>query len=175
MADKTEFTEISILPRSLGLASDEEVSRERRELLVARCDERLIAVFADEAEHVTEWKQPAPLPRAPQAVIGAVSVRGRVSTLLDPMVLLGERRADQNRAFGFIVTLRGEEQLALAVERVEHIINIFTDEVEPVGSSATISVVRGLVQMDDKLIAVLNPRELFQAAMRGTDRRRRRS
>lgn len=172
MADRTEFADIAILPRTLGLASETD-ARERRELVVALCGERLIGVFADEADSVTTWKSPTPLPRAPLAVLGLVSVRGRISTLLDPLALLGERRADEATQFSFIITLRGDEQLALAVGRVERIIEIFTDTVEPLGSYA--SVVRGLAQTEGKLVAVLNVRELFLAATQGTERRRKRT
>jgi purine-binding chemotaxis protein CheW len=175
MTEKTEFADISILPRTLGLAPEDE--RERRELLVARCGERLIAVFADEADHVIAWKPPSPLPNAPKSVLGVVSVRGRISTLLDPLSLLGERRAagdDQGTTFDFIITLRGEEQLALAVERAERIIEIFADDVKPLGSSSGTTVVRGLLQTEGQLVAVLNVRELFTAAIEGTERRRKR-
>lgn len=173
MAERREFADISILPRTLGLVSAED-ERERRELLVAHCGERFISVFADEADTVMNWRQPTPLPRAPLAVLGVVSGRGRISTVLDPLALLGERRTGSSTPFNFIITLQGDEQLALAVEGVERIVEIFTDEVEPLGSSETSNPVRGLVQTEGKLVAVLNPRELFASAMRGTERRRKR-
>jgi purine-binding chemotaxis protein CheW len=175
MTDKTEFADISILPRSLGQEAEEaEDTRERRELLVARCGERLVGVFADEADQVTKWKKPTPLPGAPGGVLGVVSVRGRISTVLDPLALLGERRAGEAAPFDFIITLRGDEQLALAVWRTERIIEIFTDQIEPLGSAARAGVVRGLLQTAGGLVAVINVRELFNAALRGTERRRRR-
>jgi purine-binding chemotaxis protein CheW len=174
MTDKTEFADISILPRTLGLA-DAEDERERRELLVARCGTRLIGVFADEADQVTAWKPLTPLPGAPEGVLGVVSVRGRISTVLDPLSLLGERQETETiTPFAFIITLRGDEQLALAVERAERIIEIFTDDVEPLGSSSGPSVVRGLLQTEGTLVAVLHTRELFTAALLGTERRRKR-
>src|SRR3954471_10227442 len=112
MTDKTEFADISILPRTLGLA-DAEDERERRELVVARCGARLIGIFADEADHVSAWKPLTPLPNAPEGVLGVVSVRGRISTVLDPLSLLGERReVEAATPFAFIITLRGDEQLA---------------------------------------------------------------
>lgn len=176
MVEKRDFADISILPRSLGLAAEED-ARERRELLVARCGQRLIAVFADEADSVVAWKRPSTLPSAPESVLGVVSVRGRISTVLDPLALLGEGRSgsDEAPAFNFIITLRGEEQLALAVERAERIVEVFAEEVKPLAASGGSVVVRGLLQMEGKLIAVLNVRELFAAAMQGTERRRKRN
>lgn len=175
MADKTGFADISILPRTLGLATVEDEERERRELLLARCGVRLVGVFADEADHVLAWKEPTPLPGAPQSVLGLVSVRGRISTVLDPLALLGERRKQMPASFAFIITLRGEEQLALAVERVERITEIFTDTIEPLAKAASANAVRGVLQTEGELAAVINTRELFTAALEGTERRRRRS
>ncbi len=173
MSDSIEFADISILPRSLGLASDE-AEVERRELLLMRSNDRLLGLFADEAASVTKWREPTPLPRAAPAVLGVIAVRGRISTVLDPLMLLGEREDKSGVSYEFIVTLRGEEQLALAVERVEGIIEISTDEIEPLGTAGG-ATLRGVVQRESGLVAVLNLQELFPAALRGTERRRRRN
>jgi chemotaxis signal transduction protein len=160
----TDFTDISILPRNLGLTDEAtEAERERRELLVMRAGARLLGVFADEANGVTEWRRPTPLPRASLAVLGVVSIRGCIWTVLDPLALVGERDPHaEPRTPGFIVSLRGDEQLALAVERAERIIEIFTDEVEPVARGAGAqAVVRGVVQRGRELIAVLDTEQLF--------------
>ena len=186
MEDKINWNEIAILPRTLGLA-EETAERERRELLVMRAGGRLIGVFADEADSVTEGARPVRLPHAPQAVLGVVSVRGRMRTVLDPLALLrggdlnttdtapGDPPADgsETPAPRFIVAMRGDEQLALAVDRVESITEIFAEAVTPL--SHTGGVVRGAVQKERALIAVLDPAEMFSAAMQGTERRRQRS
>lgn len=171
MTDRAEFTDISILPRTLGLVS-EEMALERRELMVLGSGARLIGVFADEAESVVNWKRPTPLPSAPASVLGVISLRGRMATVLDPLMLLGEGHADRDAEFAFIIMLRGEEQLALAVERVEKIIEVTAEEVQPFNSNS--DLVRGLVQLEGNLVAVLNLQELFPAALKGTERRRRR-
>ena len=173
----TDFTDLSILPRTLGLADDEaaEQQRERREMLVVRAGARLLGVFADEANSVTEWKKPTPLPRAPGAILGVVSIRGCMLTLLDPLALIGEAQAVESATPSFIVALRGDEQLALAVDRVERIIEIFVDEIEPLARSDAASVLRGIVGRGRDLIGVLDLQELFSTATRGNERRRRRS
>jgi purine-binding chemotaxis protein CheW len=177
MTDKaTNFADLSILPRTLGLTGDEALQqRERRELLVMRTGARLLGVFADEANSVTEWKEPTPLPRAPGAVLGVVSIRGCMMTLLDPLALAGLRQAAESATPLFIVALRGDEQLALAIDGVERIIEIFADEIEPLARSDAASVLRGVVQHGRELIAVLDLKELFAAATQGDERRRRRS
>ncbi|HLM58584.1 MAG TPA: hypothetical protein VK422_20945, partial [Pyrinomonadaceae bacterium] len=51
---------------------------EARELLLMHRRGRAFAVYADEAEAVTEGRRPAQLPHAPRAVLGVVPVRGRM-------------------------------------------------------------------------------------------------
>src|SRR5215208_660998 len=88
-------------------------------LLLLRAEGLAFAIYADECECVTPWAEPAPLPHAPAAVLGVAPVRGRMRTVLDPARLLetsglsDERRA---AAHAFIVSLAGDEQLALACE-----------------------------------------------------------
>lgn len=167
------------------------------------------AVFADEAEGVTAGGLAAtPLPGAPPAVLGVVCVRGRMKTLLDPSLLwqapevderaatpgvtaarlAGEaRRADVEPGVArarFVVALRGDEQLALAVEEVETIREIFVEAIEPPGPE-TASCARGVLSFDEhspatgsppsRRIIVLDPAHIFEAALRETERRRPRT
>ena len=202
MKDSTDWNEIEILPRTLGLTAAAEDARERRELLIMHAGGRKVGVFADEADRVTENLRPTPLPHAPSAVIGVVSIRGRMCTVLDPAALLGvsdssetaqgrtktttlnatpagrtqARDAAAEAAAGerprYIVSLRGDEQLALAVERVESIVEILTEDVQPLTHSA--GAVRGVTQHDSSTIILLDPARLFEAATQGTERRRTR-
>ena len=175
-----DFTDLSILPRTLGLADDdvEQLERERRELLIVRAGARLLGVFADEAGSVTKWLEPTPLPGAPVAVLGVVSIRGLMLTLLDPLQLLGESSVQEGSPRpAFIVALRGDEQLALAVDHALRIDEIFADEIEPLArrSAEGAGVLSGVIQSGGELVAVLDTKELFAAAMQGGERRRRRT
>ena len=145
------------------------------ELLLMQRGARTFGVFAGEADGIAEWRMPAPLPRAPQAVLGVVSLRGRMLTLLDPLALLDERTATQNQTPRFIVALRGDEQLALAVDHVEGVSKFSIDEIETAGKPENQDILHGIVQRPTESIAVLDLNEIFATAMHGTDRRRRRS
>jgi purine-binding chemotaxis protein CheW len=153
-----------------------------RELAVMRAGGRVFAVYADEADSVTEGLRPTPLPGAPPAVLGVVCVRGRMRTVLDPRALFGDtHRAPPDAAPPptpprFVVALRGDEQLALAVERVERIVEAPPDALRPPPDDKhTAAPLRGLVILDDTPVAVLDPARLFEAAMQGTERRRPRT
>jgi chemotaxis signal transduction protein len=151
-----------------GATKDGAATPATRSLLVLRAGGRAFAVRAEEAEGVAEGAEPVPLPQAPAAVLGVVCVRGRMYTLLDTAALFPEQAPDANapaheaapaesRAAAtprFAVALRGDEQLALAADEVEGPLEL--DE-------------------DDASVRLLDPSHLFDAAMRGTERRRQRT
>ena len=172
--DLEAFPDIAILPRTLGLIGEDE-PRERRALLVARAGDKRFGIFADEADGITEGFHPTPLPGAPPAVLGIVSVRGRMLTALDPLALLSEtnERNALETAPRFVLALRGDEQLALAIAEVERVLEVLPEEVAPLPQAGRI--MRGLLQHERDLIVVLDPAQLFEAALRGQERRRQRT
>lgn len=164
---------------------------ERRKLCVLRSGARLFAVYADEVEATSENLRPTPLPFAPAPVRGVVGLRGRIFTVIDPLLLFPPDApataatadaptlaAEMTRAVAaLIVALRGDEQLALSVERIEPDIELFddheastTDEVSP---GAPLFLRRTIRQQKDA-IALLDTAHLFEAAMQGVERRRKR-
>ncbi|HEY0406201.1 MAG TPA: chemotaxis protein CheW [Pyrinomonadaceae bacterium] len=153
--------------------SEPALRRERLEVLIVRAGERWLGTLAEEATGVERGREPTPLPHAPDAVLGVVSVRGRILTLLDPLALMGERRAERtdNARPAFILALRGQEQLALAVESAEQLREIFSDEIaQPIGAEARIA--RGAFQDAGRRVILLDVTRLFAAAVEGMEPRR---
>jgi hypothetical protein len=187
------------------------------ELFVLRAGRRLFAVPAAEVEATAEGLVPAPLPFAPPSVVGVVSVRGRVHTVLDPLRL---PRADQPRADStashdadasgshatndatdgndakgadgtpdqtsvtsphqtsmtpprLFVALRGEDQLALACDAAEDSIRVARARLTPPADARSPAL--GTFEHAGSLVTLLDTSRLFEAAMLGTERRRKRS
>ncbi|MDQ1560085.1 MAG: CheW-like domain [Pyrinomonadaceae bacterium] len=177
----------------------------RRRLFVMRSGARLFAVYADEVEATGENLTPTPLPFAPPPVRGLVSQRGRILTLIDPLPLLppvtphapttGTTTDAQTSAqtsaptdtttapLPFVVALKGDEQLALSVESIEHEVELYDDEAEAAtddeasdATGASLSpLLRRTIRYHAHAVALLDPARLFDAAMQGVDRRRRRT
>lgn len=168
-----------------------------------RSGARLFAVYADEVEATSENPTPTPLPFTPAPVRGVVSQRGRILTLIDPLPLLhgvtttdlhgatmtgvtthGAQTADAAQTFAppatrnsapFVVALKGDEQLALSVEAVEHEIELYDDEVDAVADAPGSSLIRRTIQHHTHAVVLLDPARLFDAAMQGVERRRQRT
>lgn len=147
------------------------VDRARR-LQVFRCGRFHFGIFADSIKSTTEWQTPARLPHAPNAVLGVVGVRGHMLTVLDAINLLGETDP-HDYSSGLLIALRGDEQLALAVNEVGDLIEITQADVQPALNSNRL-LVMGLLSLDGETVFILNEKELFSKAIQGRERRRRR-
>lgn len=145
-----------------------------REIVIVRAGEHWLGVFAEEAAGVERGRLPTALPHAPAAVLGVVSIRGRILTLLDPLVLLGERQAEgrDKAAPDFILALRGDEQLALAVDSAEQLREIALEKIEPL-TGAGANFAHGMLPDEDVPVILLDVARLFAAAVEGMEPRRR--
>lgn len=154
-----DFDAIAILPRTLGLPG--EIEAAKRELLIMRVGARLIGIFADEAWYIVRHKKLTPLPRAPRAVCGVVAIRGQMYTVIAPYELLDLQGESDRR--GFIVALRGDEQIALSVDAVEGVIEVRESELQVLATGP--KLMRGAVEYGDQLIAILDTSRIFEAAI----------
>jgi chemotaxis signal transduction protein len=133
-------------------------------------------VGAEETDGVAEGLTPAPLPDAPAAVLGVVSVRGRMRTLLYPPALFKQSHAREDAnavAPRFIVALGGDEQLALAADAVEGVINVNAESLYASDTHESPSL--ATLEYEGRRLQLLDTASLFDAAMRGTERRRPRA
>ena len=153
------------------LTEDYPESDPLRELRILLAGSRKLGVFADAIEAIADWRAPTPLPKAPPAVLGVVCIHGRMMTVLDVAALLDEGREIARPSK--IVALRGDEQLALAVDSVGETIALAPDELAAAQNEER-SPILCVLHRSDETVAVLNLAELFAVAIRGHERRHRR-
>ena len=153
-----------------------ETEPQLRDLCSFSTGNRTFAIFADEVEGTTELKRPARLPNAPPAVLGVVCVRGRMLTTLDPSALLGNETKWPDE-LPCVISLRGDEQLALAADSLRETITIASTDIEPFNDQQTDRPQRlivGIARHGGEELTILNAAGLFSAAFQRTERRRRR-
>lgn len=126
-----------------------------------------LALHDDDVLAVIGWREPSRIPFAPQTVLGVVSVKGRMLTVLDTAKLLD---LDAN-ARESILALRGREQLAL-IGDAQSLMAINPTDIQPPTEFGSRS--RGTIQKDGRTIHVLATDQLFHSALHGQERRRKR-
>ena len=154
-----------------------------RTLQLFRAGSLLYGIFEDEIATLAKWREPTPLPHAPKSVLGIVSLQGRMLTVLDlSSLLIGDAASSDTRSSEsasseataqHLIALRGDEQLALAVDEVGETIEIGAGDFDEKPKTAGNPVV-GVLHREGLDIQVLNLKELFPTAIQGRERRRRR-
>ncbi len=110
----------------------------------------VLGVFEDEIATIAEWRRPTPLPQPPPAVLGVVSIQGRMLTVLDPVSLFGETTTRLGFPPGLLVALRGDEQIALAVESRGDTLDLAMQDIQP--SDLANSALGGTIQYREGLV-----------------------
>jgi len=165
-----------MIPAEPDTTTSGEDGPQLRDLFLFTAGACTFAVPAEEAEGTAESKQPAPLPLAPAPILGVVYARGRMLTLLDPVALTAGERSVFPAIVPAIISLRGDQQLALAADAIGETITVSAADVETASAeqAETNHAVAGILRYAGKTITVLDPARLFDAAVRRKDRRRRR-
>jgi purine-binding chemotaxis protein CheW len=147
-----------------------------RELQLGRAGSFHFGIFADEIATIVAWRKPTPLPQAPESVLGVVSIQGRMLTVLELTTLAGHDTAASDATADssqHIIALRGDEQLAVAVDALGETVQIADSELSSRQEAAS-NIILGVLQLEDSEISILNLKELFPAAIQGRQRRQRR-
>ena len=131
-----------------------------------------VALPEDHITTVEDWTEPTPLPFGPRAILGVVSVQSRMFTVLDLIRLL-RPETDGVTTARFIVALRGDEQLALAVDTAE-MIDVPVTNIRPADQNTT-GLFRERLTQAARDWQILNVDELFNSLVQGRERRRRRT
>jgi chemotaxis signal transduction protein len=161
---KNPVEELPLPGESDGLEADRP-----RNLQLLRAGSFQLAIFEDEIATAVEWRDPAPLPYAPTSVLGVVSIQGRMLTVLDLATLLSAPGSPGEEGSPHILALRGDEQLALAVDALGETIGIADGKVETAEG-----LFLRVFKHRNREINILNTKELFATALHGRERRRRR-
>ncbi len=152
-----------------------------RKLQLLQTGASQFGIFTDEIATIVAWREPTPLPRAPKSVLGVVSIEGRMLTVLDLAMLAGGEAASNNAARDIpahLIALRGDEQLALAVDAVGETIQLaatdLADFADSPAKETAGALVLAVMQHNGADVNILNLKELFPTAIQGRERRRRR-
>ena len=90
--------------------------------------------YAVQIAHIAEILKPPPLtqvPRAPRAVIGVMSVRGRLVTVVDLRRRFRLVEQSPDRKTRILLVETGEEQIGLLVDEVLQVYRLADSEIEP--------------------------------------------
>ena len=163
-------TKLPLLPE----AEDDEASIVRsditHDMLTFIIDEEAYAFPLEHVREILKVKAITPVPRAPFGVLGILSVRGKVTTVVDMRRLLRMPEPELTRHGRILLVHHGEEVIGVLVDRVVQVYRLLPDEIEhsPMVSGDLSDYVTGIGrprgERDDTidLIVLLDPTNLLR-------------
>jgi purine-binding chemotaxis protein CheW len=124
--------------------------------------------YAVPIAHVAEILKPLPItpvPRAPSVVIGVMTVRGRLVTVIDLRRRLKLRESPPDARSRILITDTGEERIGLLVDEVMQVHRLAESEIEPrdVLGGDPQPYLAGIGRPDGAVLMLLDLRPILEA------------
>lgn len=129
------------------------------------------AIDENHVKAVVAWTEPTPLPFAPNGLLGVVCIEGQMFSVLD-LVILSKPEVTDACLRNSILTLRGDEQLALAATATEEV-EVNQTQIKSVETEVP-DLIGGVIEHEGTSWQMINVNQLFNVLIRGRERRRRR-
>lgn len=132
---------------------------EARSFLLLQLGDELYSIRGDSVREIARWREPLPVPGAPPVLPGIISQRGTVLPVVNTAALLGLAESQPERTTRFVIVAHDEVEMALVVDAVTDIINLSSEELEPVPSGLDpqrARLLQAITRLEDKPVAVLD-------------------
>jgi chemotaxis signal transduction protein len=123
---------LASIPVKLGSTSKEKSPADQLSVLMLEVGDQVFALSVETIEGVVDCPKITPLPFPPEGIIGATSVRGKM-TLVMSLGAPGSLSAVKQR----LVLLKGESQLGLLTDRIEDVLTLAKQDIEGFGKRLT--------------------------------------
>ena len=117
------------------------------------------AIPIEKIVEIVPYRSTTPVPNADETVLGILSLRGVVVTILDVRSRLGGRRVPPGPDTRFIVLGLDKEMVGLFVDRVRRVVRFAATDIEPpprISSSEGSDCVAGVVERGGRIVIVLD-------------------
>ena len=127
-----------------------------RQLLTFDLDGAAYALPVERLREIGRPRATTPMPRAPQEVLGVISLRGEIVQVIDLRRRLGLPVAEPTRTSRIIVVHAGEDGVAgLLVDAVREVVRLPGDALRPSGGSET-GMVEALAARGGDFVSLLD-------------------
>jgi purine-binding chemotaxis protein CheW len=131
---------------------------EEIELLSFRIGGEEYALMVDDVREVLKIVPMTMVPNAPDFILGVMSLRGKVTPIIDLCKRLGLQPGVRDEKSRIIVVSTDEEDIGLVVDRVTGVLTVFPDEIKPAPENVEqgAGYIRGITRKGDRLHILLD-------------------
>ena len=126
-------------------------------LVIAAVDEQRFALHLSSVERIVRAVEVTPLPKAPETVLGVISVQGEIIPVIDLRRRLGLPQREIELSDQFIIARTSRRPVALVVDAVSDVIEYSEQEISPAAKILPgLDYVEGVIKRADGLILIHN-------------------
>jgi purine-binding chemotaxis protein CheW len=144
----------TVMPARVASRGDRlrSVNEDVREFLVFSLGDELMGLPLASVREISKVVPVTQVPRAPHDVLGILSVRGRITTVLDLRRRLKMPPAPTTRHARILLVQTKDETMGARVDAVHHVERLRDDEIEPAGIAGS--------DLPDHVIGIGRPRRV---------------
>lgn len=143
---------------TLPAEGSEEIQAREIELLSFRLGGEEYAVLVDDVREVLRNYHLTVVPNAPAHILGVMSLRGTVTTVIDPCTRIGLTPGVRDDESRIVIVSTHDEDVGLIVDRVTGVVRISPEDIKPVpeNNEQGTEFLRGIARNKDRLYILLD-------------------
>jgi purine-binding chemotaxis protein CheW len=143
------------------------------QLVTFRLDEEAYGINVMQVQEVLRVTEIAPVPGAPDYVLGIVNLRGNVVTVIDTRSRFGLSTTEMTDSSRIVIIESGEEVIGILVDSVSEVVELRQSEIElapSVGTEDSSRYIQGVATRSDDLLIVVDLNKLLSEDDKGEAR-----
>ena len=129
-----------------------------------RLDEETYGINVMQVQEVLRYTEIAPVPGAPDYVLGIINLRGNVVTVIDTRARFGLMPADTTDNTRIVIIESDEQVVGILVDSVAEVVYLKTSEIDSapnVGTEESAKFIQGVSNRDGELLILVDLNKLL--------------
>jgi len=139
-------------------------SGDHRQCVTFRLNEEIYGINVMLVQEVLRVTDIAPVPGAPNYVIGIINLRGNVVTVIDTRMRFGLPPKEMDDSTRIVIIEAENQTVGIVVDNVSEVVDVYADEIETapnVGNDETARYIEGVVSRSDELLILVDLNKLL--------------
>lgn len=137
---------------------------DHRQCVTFRLDNEIYGINVMLIQEVLRVTEIAPVPGAPNYVIGIINLRGNVVTVIDTRMRFGLPPKEMDDATRIVIIEAENQTVGIVVDSVSEVVDVNASEIETapnVGNDETARYIEGVVSRDEELLILVDLNKLL--------------
>jgi len=144
--------------------SDDNENADHRQCVTFRLDFEIYGINVMSVQEVLRITDIAPVPGAPNYVIGIINLRGNVVTVIDTRMRFGLPTKEMDDSTRIVIIEAENQTVGIVVDSVSEVVDIYANEIETapnVGNDETARYIEGVVSRNEELLILVDLNKLL--------------